>query len=128
MSDSYQPSRDQTGPKVHLRVRPVATTGPTPQERWDAYCGELAEQIATFGPVAEVLGGRIMLIRFVRQLAARPVAQRAAGLERMREDHREMAKVILRNLATAPDLAQRLAIAVERFEALSALLGQARAT
>ena len=113
--------------KVRVQVRPARPPDPSLDERWAAFRTELAAQVETFQPVADVIGGRIMLLRYVRQLVGRTPAQREQGLTRLRPDHRQMAETILHQVNIDAMLERRLTIAVQRFDMLSVVLQDARA-
>lgn len=112
---------------------PALPTGqPTPEDAaaaeqarlaaWQELRRGLETLMAEHEPLRQLMGARVALLRFVQQLARLGPAARATALGPIPAEHAQLARALLARLEEDADLARRIALAVDRFDQITAMM------
>ena len=103
---------------VLVRPEQLVENAETRRQRealWEEFCEQGRFYVDYFARHREQLSARIRLLSFVLEIYRQPTAQWPPLLQALRPDHRQLAQLLLEQLAD-PGILRRVSIAVSRFD------------
>lgn len=104
-SDSYVPA---------MPVK-AAKPGAPADAAWLAYVASVRESLDWFEQASQNLQSTMRLLQFVLDVHKQPLVKRLEALQTLRQDHAQVARLVLQRVTTDPGLLQRIGVTLDRY-------------